>query len=102
MKAMEIVLPGIGDPESLAVRTRDLARPGPGQVMVRVEACGVSFAEQQMRRGKYYDQPAFPFVPGSVLSTRLCLWPPSALCSPHPAGRKRPLRPAAVNRRRKR
>jgi NADPH:quinone reductase-like Zn-dependent oxidoreductase len=24
----------------------------------------VSFAEQQMRRGKYYDQPAFPFVPG--------------------------------------
>jgi NADPH2:quinone reductase len=25
---------------------------------------GVSFAEQQMRRGKYYDQPDFPFVPG--------------------------------------
>ena len=25
---------------------------------------GVSFAEQQMRRGKYYDQPPFPFVPG--------------------------------------
>ena len=32
--------------------------------MVRVEATGVSFAEQQMRRGKYYDQPPFPFVPG--------------------------------------
>jgi NADPH2:quinone reductase len=31
---------------------------------VRVEASGVSFAEQQMRRGKYYDQPKFPFVPG--------------------------------------
>jgi NADPH2:quinone reductase len=29
-----------------------------------VEATGVSFAEQQMRRGKYYDQPDFPFVPG--------------------------------------
>jgi len=29
-----------------------------------VEASGVSFAEQQMRRGKYYDQPKFPFVPG--------------------------------------
>jgi NADPH:quinone reductase-like Zn-dependent oxidoreductase len=29
-----------------------------------VEATGVSFAEQQMRRGKYYDQPEFPFVPG--------------------------------------
>jgi NADPH:quinone reductase-like Zn-dependent oxidoreductase len=24
----------------------------------------VSFAEQQMRRGRYYDQPPFPFVPG--------------------------------------
>ena len=31
---------------------------------MRVEASGVSFAEQQMRRGKYYDQPDFPFVPG--------------------------------------
>jgi NADPH2:quinone reductase len=29
-----------------------------------MEATGVSFAEQQMRRGKYYDQPKFPFVPG--------------------------------------
>jgi NADPH:quinone reductase-like Zn-dependent oxidoreductase len=32
--------------------------------VVRVEASGVSFAEQQMRRGKYYDQPPFPFIPG--------------------------------------
>jgi len=46
------------------VRTRELPTPGPGQVVVRVEATGVSFAEQQMRRGKYYDQPKFPFVPG--------------------------------------
>src|SRR3954468_2272292 len=46
------------------VRTRELPAPGPGQVLVRVEATGVSFAEQQMRRGKYYDQPKFPFVPG--------------------------------------
>jgi NADPH:quinone reductase-like Zn-dependent oxidoreductase len=64
MKVTEIVLPGIGEPGSLLVRTRDLPAPGPGQAVVRVEASGVSFAEQQMRRGKYYDQPAFPFVPG--------------------------------------
>jgi NADPH:quinone reductase-like Zn-dependent oxidoreductase len=44
--------------------TATLPAPGPGQVLVRVEATGVSFAEQQMRRGKYYDQPKFPFVPG--------------------------------------
>jgi hypothetical protein len=28
------------------------------------EATGVSFAEQQARRSKYYDQPPFAFVPG--------------------------------------
>ncbi len=59
-----IELPGIGEPELLQVRERELPTPGPGQVVVRVEATGVSFAEQQMRRGKYYDQPKFPFVPG--------------------------------------
>ena len=64
MNATEIVLPGIGEPETLQVRTRALAEPEAGQVVVRVAATGVSFAEQQMRRGKYYDQPPFPFVPG--------------------------------------
>lgn len=37
---------------------------GPGRVVVAMEATGVSFAGQQMRRGRYYDQPPFPFVPG--------------------------------------
>jgi NADPH2:quinone reductase len=64
MQAREIELPGIGEPETLRLRTRELGEPGPGQAVVRVEASGVSFAEQQMRRGKYYDQPEFPFVPG--------------------------------------
>ncbi len=62
--ATEILLPGVGEPESLQIRTRDLPPLRDGQALVRVEATGVSFAEQQMRRGKYYDQPAFPFVPG--------------------------------------
>ena len=44
---------------------------GPGQVVIRMEATGVSFAEQQMRRGRYYDQPPFPFVPGyDLVGTR--------------------------------
>ncbi len=64
MQATEIELPGIGEPETLRVRTRELPEPGADQALVRVEASGVSFAEQQMRRGKYYDQPDFPFVPG--------------------------------------
>ncbi|MCO8273655.1 medium chain dehydrogenase/reductase family protein [Actinoplanes sp. TRM 88003] len=62
--ATEIVLPGVVEPSGLQVRTRELPAPGPGQVVLRVEATGVSFAEQQMRLGRYYNQPPFPFVPG--------------------------------------
>src|SRR5690349_22679196 len=64
MNATEIVLPAVVEPEQLQVRTRELPEVGPQQAVVRVAATGVSFAEQQMRRGKYYDQPPFPFVPG--------------------------------------
>ncbi|WP_327067438.1 medium chain dehydrogenase/reductase family protein [Kitasatospora sp. NBC_01302] len=61
---VEIVLPGKVEPEGLKVRRGVVPVAGPGQVVVEVEATGVSFAEQQMRRGRYYDQPPFPFVPG--------------------------------------
>src|SRR4051795_2410802 len=64
MRTLEIELPGIGEPETLRTVHRELRAPGPGEAVVRVEATGVSFAEQQMRRGKYFDQPPFPFVPG--------------------------------------
>ncbi|MFD8396358.1 medium chain dehydrogenase/reductase family protein [Streptomyces sp. NPDC059680] len=63
-KLVEVVLPGTVEPEDLVLRHRDVPLPGAGQIVVRVEATGVSFAEQQMRRGRYYDQPPFPFVPG--------------------------------------
>ncbi|GAA1586922.1 medium chain dehydrogenase/reductase family protein [Actinoplanes couchii] len=62
--ATEIVLPGKVEPTGLEIRVRELPAPAAGQVILRMDATGVSFAEQQMRRGKYYDQPAFPFVPG--------------------------------------
>ncbi|TDD84047.1 NADPH:quinone reductase [Actinomadura darangshiensis] len=61
---VEVVLPGKVEPEGLQIRHGDVPAPGPGQVLIRMEATGVSFAEQQMRRGRYFDQPAFPFVPG--------------------------------------
>jgi NADPH:quinone reductase-like Zn-dependent oxidoreductase len=63
-RVTEIVLPGPVEPDGLKIRARDLPAPGEGQVVLRMEATGVSFAEQQMRLGKYYDQPPFPFVPG--------------------------------------
>jgi NADPH:quinone reductase-like Zn-dependent oxidoreductase len=62
--SIEIVMPHKGGPEVLEVRRRELAGLEPGQAMVRVEAAGVSFAEVQMLRGRYFNQPKFPFVPG--------------------------------------
>ncbi|MEU9393131.1 medium chain dehydrogenase/reductase family protein [Streptomyces sp. NPDC048324] len=61
---VEVVLPGKVEPEGLQVHRGVVPVAGPGQVVIRMEATGVSFAEQQMRRGRYYDQPPFPFVPG--------------------------------------
>ncbi|PSL57284.1 NADPH:quinone reductase-like Zn-dependent oxidoreductase [Saccharothrix carnea] len=63
-QVLEVVLPGVVEPTGLELRRRARPVPARGQALVRVEATGVSFAEQQMRRAKYYDQPPFPFVPG--------------------------------------
>ena len=61
---VQVVLPGVVEPEDLQVQRSQMPQPGPGQIVIAMEATGVSFAEQQMRRGRYYDQPPFPFVPG--------------------------------------
>jgi NADPH:quinone reductase-like Zn-dependent oxidoreductase len=59
-----IVLPGLVDPSGLQVQNALVTEPGPGQLLVAVEATGISYAEQAMRRGRYFGQPAFPFTPG--------------------------------------
>ena len=64
MKSIEIVLPGRVEPEALVAVEREVQGPAPGKLLVELEAAGVSFAEVQMRRGRYPGQPAFPFVPG--------------------------------------
>ena len=62
---IEIVMPREGGPEVLEVARRDAPRrPKAGEAVVRVEATGVSFAEVQMLKGRYFMQPKFPFVPG--------------------------------------
>ncbi|WP_284234555.1 medium chain dehydrogenase/reductase family protein [Arenivirga flava] len=62
--AVEVVLPAAVEPEGMLLRAQQLRAAGEGHVVLTMEATGISFAEQQMRRGKYYDQPPFPFVPG--------------------------------------
>ncbi len=57
-----------GGPEQLVVR--DVPDPdiGPGQVLVDVRAAAVNFADVLIRRGRYPQQPALPFVPGSEVA----------------------------------
>lgn len=66
-----VVLPGLVEPEGLEIVTEPLAAPQRGQLLVVVEATGISFAEQSMRRGRYFGQPAFPFTPGYDLVGRV-------------------------------
>jgi NADPH2:quinone reductase len=42
--------------------------PGPDQVLVRVRACGINFADSIMTAGKYQNQPELPFIPGSEIA----------------------------------
>ena len=64
IRATEVVLAGLVQPDGLQLRERVLPAPAPGEVVVTVEATGISFAEHAMRLGRYPGQPKFPFVPG--------------------------------------
>ncbi|MCB1334206.1 MAG: NADPH:quinone oxidoreductase family protein [Roseivivax sp.] len=45
--------------------------PGPGQLLVRVETCGLNFADLLMLKGTYQDTPPLPFVPGMEVCGRV-------------------------------
>ncbi|WP_371778540.1 medium chain dehydrogenase/reductase family protein [Streptosporangium subroseum] len=64
VSARRVVLPGLVEPDGLILETGPLGAPGPGRLLLAVEATGISYAEQAMRRGRYFGQPKFPFVPG--------------------------------------
>jgi NADPH:quinone reductase len=42
--------------------------PGPGEVLVEVEACGINFFDGLMVEGKYQNKPERPFTPGSEVA----------------------------------
>src|SRR5262250_2384238 len=53
-----------GPPEALEVRDGPDPVPGPGQVLIRVRASGVNFADVMARLGLYPDAPPRPCVVG--------------------------------------
>ena len=76
LTATQVLLPGLVEPDGLLVQRVPVAEPGHGQLLVAVEATGISFAEKSMRRGRYFGQPAFPFVPGyDIVGTVLRVGP---------------------------
>lgn len=42
--------------------------PGPGQVRIRIHACGLNFADLLMAKGTYQDTPALPFTLGMEIA----------------------------------
>jgi NADPH2:quinone reductase len=61
MKAIQIN--ETGRPEVLRLVELPIPHPGPGQVLIRVEATGVNFIEVYFRKGQY--KASFPLTPGS-------------------------------------
>ena len=60
MRAMQVVEIG-RMPETAELA---MPRPGPGELRIRVAACGLNFADLLMIGGTYQERPALPFVPG--------------------------------------
>lgn len=61
MKAIQIH--STGGPEALQLVDLPIPQPGPGQVLIRIEATGVNFIEVYFRKGVY--KTSFPMIPGS-------------------------------------
>jgi propanol-preferring alcohol dehydrogenase len=50
--------------QPLAMRQLDIPVPGPGQILVKTEACGVCHTDLHAARGDWPVKPSLPFVPG--------------------------------------
>jgi NADPH2:quinone reductase len=61
MKAIQIYK--TGGPEVLTLADLPIPQPGPGQVLIRVEAVGINFIDVYFRKGVY--KAALPLTPGS-------------------------------------
>lgn len=51
--------------ESYSLQETDTPSPGPGQVLIRVAACGVGYVDSLVALGRYQVKPKLPHTPGS-------------------------------------
>ncbi|GGN41108.1 NADPH:quinone oxidoreductase family protein [Deinococcus daejeonensis] len=53
------------EPETLTVTEQPTPIPGPGEVLIRVQAASVNYPDALMVQGKYQVRPPLPFTPGA-------------------------------------
>ncbi len=53
-----------GPVDSLAIDEVAIPEPGPDEIIVQNQACGVNFPDALLVQGLYQLKPAFPFIPG--------------------------------------
>jgi NADPH2:quinone reductase len=63
MKAIRVK--EFGGPEKLQLEEIPNPKPGPGQVVVKIEAAGVNPVDVYMRAGTYARKPSLPYTPGT-------------------------------------
>jgi NADPH2:quinone reductase len=66
MKA--VICKTYGSPENLVLEDVEPLKPGQGQVVVSVKACGVNFPDTLIIQGRYQFKPSPPFSPGSEVA----------------------------------
>jgi NADPH:quinone reductase len=66
MKA--VLCKAYGPPESLVIEDIEPLKPGKGQVVISVKACGVNFPDTLIIQGKYQSRPPLPFIPGNEVA----------------------------------
>ncbi|MDJ0952242.1 MAG: zinc-binding dehydrogenase [Acidimicrobiia bacterium] len=60
----KVMVAGRGGPEVLTYTAVELAEPGPGEVRIRSEACGVSAYDAMLRQYAFPGAPKPPYAPG--------------------------------------
>lgn len=74
MRAMQVT--ALGAP--LELRETPRPEPGPGELLLRVRACGLNFADTLMAAGKYQERHALPFSPGMEICGEVAALGPGA------------------------
>jgi NADPH2:quinone reductase len=54
--------------ESYRLTEADIPRPGPGEVLVRIAACGVGYVDSLVALGRYQVKPTLPHTPGQEVA----------------------------------